>query len=355
MAKSRNSKIANVQFLLSLMVVLIHATTTNINLPDKELQSVAGMNYASFIQYFISEGICRIAVPLFFIISGFLFYRSFDGKWNTYIQKLKRRIKSLLIPYLIWSAAVFVAFTLAQRIPALKPYFTTRNDGSFSLLSFIDNVLIHTYNSPLWFCQYLLVFSVLSLPLYYLAKKLPVTVLALSFVGWLFGFRFIGITLLFRTDAVFFYLLGAVLGVKHPSAVNYRLTKAKWIVSALVWAAFLTVHTVWLCAGYSGMIYSIEEKLGIIAGIITVWFGYDLFSVKSEFKYAGCSFLLFACHHPIVNTLKKVLMKILGVSSLTSLVTYVLSACLTIGLIICFGMVVKKKLPKFFGVISGNR
>lgn len=49
-----------------------------------------------------TNGICRIAVPLFFLISGYLF---FAKKWNMriYKEKLKRRVHSLLIPYLLFN------------------------------------------------------------------------------------------------------------------------------------------------------------------------------------------------------------------------------------------------------------
>ena len=45
------------------------------------------------------EAICRLAVPLFFLISGYLFFNGLE-KWNKglYLTKLKRRAKSLLVP-----------------------------------------------------------------------------------------------------------------------------------------------------------------------------------------------------------------------------------------------------------------
>ena len=59
---------------------------------NQELQMVFGANWASFVQLFIGEGICRIAVPLFMVISGYLFYLTFDGSWKSYGSKLKRRV-----------------------------------------------------------------------------------------------------------------------------------------------------------------------------------------------------------------------------------------------------------------------
>lgn len=44
--------------------------------------------------------IVSIAVSCFFIMSGFLFYYNFD--WSKLVNKWKRRIKSLLVPFVIY-------------------------------------------------------------------------------------------------------------------------------------------------------------------------------------------------------------------------------------------------------------
>lgn len=63
-----------------------------------------------------SRGICEIAVPVFFLISGYLFFRGMEN-WNTsvWVNKIKRRIKTLLVPYILWniiSVMFFVAYGL---------------------------------------------------------------------------------------------------------------------------------------------------------------------------------------------------------------------------------------------------
>lgn len=52
----------------------------------------------------ISEGICHVAVPTFFLISGFLFCKNIE-KWNwlRWGNKVKRRVRTLLAPYVFWN------------------------------------------------------------------------------------------------------------------------------------------------------------------------------------------------------------------------------------------------------------
>lgn len=53
-----------------------------------------------FIQLFWGQGICRIAVPLFFILSGYLFFCNIDEGVQTVWRKIKKRCKTLLLPYI---------------------------------------------------------------------------------------------------------------------------------------------------------------------------------------------------------------------------------------------------------------
>ena len=73
------------------------------------------------IEFLISEIIACIAVPLFFLISGFLFfYRLSDFTCKLYITKLKKRFKTLFIPYVFWSlAAIMVTCVVQLVVPSL--------------------------------------------------------------------------------------------------------------------------------------------------------------------------------------------------------------------------------------------
>ncbi len=48
----KNQKIANLQFVLSVLIVVIHANCLFFNLPGEELQYVYGNNYSTYIQLF---------------------------------------------------------------------------------------------------------------------------------------------------------------------------------------------------------------------------------------------------------------------------------------------------------------
>ena len=76
--------------------------------------------FSTFTHVFINF-FCSIANPLFFFISGFLFFKSATFSKKIYLHKISRRIHSLLIPYVIWILFYFFIIVILQLI---KPHFT---------------------------------------------------------------------------------------------------------------------------------------------------------------------------------------------------------------------------------------
>ena len=73
------------------------------------------------IEFLLSEIIACIAVPLFFLISGFLFFYRLQGfNQAKYFEKIKKRFKTLFIPYLFWSVfAILITFIVQYSVPSL--------------------------------------------------------------------------------------------------------------------------------------------------------------------------------------------------------------------------------------------
>ena len=77
MDKYISNKIKNVSLFMTFFVVLLHSNNL------EAAKDVVSAN--SIIQNFIGQGIVRIAVPVFFLISGYLFFYNFTPtmeKWK---------------------------------------------------------------------------------------------------------------------------------------------------------------------------------------------------------------------------------------------------------------------------------
>lgn len=70
----------------------------------------------NIIRVTISRIISHCAVPIFFLISGYLFFQGLH-EWDTktWKRKIRSRVKTLLIPYILW-ILFFILFILAQKV-----------------------------------------------------------------------------------------------------------------------------------------------------------------------------------------------------------------------------------------------
>ena len=108
-----SDKLKVVSFISMMLVIFLHAYNLIVRLKTGPVVIDRGYNF--FIQEFISQGLARIAVPLFFTISGYLFFLNLNGTLNEFKEKYRTRTKTLLIPYLFWSAsALLLCLTTAK-------------------------------------------------------------------------------------------------------------------------------------------------------------------------------------------------------------------------------------------------
>ena len=92
-----SSKLANMSFVLTCLVVLIHIPAAK-----------NGMLINDFVLRFIKgdQGLSSIAVPLFFVISGFFLGRHiYEEGW--YCKAIASRARTLVIPFFILNAIWF--------------------------------------------------------------------------------------------------------------------------------------------------------------------------------------------------------------------------------------------------------
>jgi fucose 4-O-acetylase-like acetyltransferase len=89
--------------------------------------------------------VSRSAVPIFFLISGYYFFYGKAFTLEAYKQKIKKRVRTLLVPYILWNT-LLILVTLARKIAAVmlkgKP-----------LSSITDYFSQHGWLDMYWSCQ----------------------------------------------------------------------------------------------------------------------------------------------------------------------------------------------------------
>ena len=122
-----------ISFFSIILVLYIHSGFHNI---PNEIQE---MSFNSYLQESISGMLGRCAVPLFYAISGYLFFLNTENGINTIWRKMKKRVRTLLIPFII-AALFFPIFLIAMELfPLTKQFVNNTNAFSNNLqLPFIE-------------------------------------------------------------------------------------------------------------------------------------------------------------------------------------------------------------------------
>lgn len=155
-------KITFVGFILSVMVVFSHAINYEIY-SCLELSKL-GMLWVS-IQKFLGIFLL-IPVPLFYVISGYLFFRNYS--LNKIFEKYNSRFFTLVIPYLIWNLIPFLYYFMLTNILAIANNIN-REIVTLSAGSLIK-ILNGSYNA-LWFIKFLFIYILLAPLIFILIKN----------------------------------------------------------------------------------------------------------------------------------------------------------------------------------------
>lgn len=149
MSQFLSDKIKLISFFAIILVLYIHSGFHQ--LPHE----IEGMPFNYYLQELISGVLGRCAVPLFFAISGYLYFLNVNNLHDVY-RKMKKRMKSLLIPYLI--AALFLPFfyLIMEHVPIAAGQFINSNDFGQNFTGNIFQILYRLYidsgkGSPLGF------------------------------------------------------------------------------------------------------------------------------------------------------------------------------------------------------------
>lgn len=231
--------INELKFLLIILVLFIHSTGfPPLSRANIDLTTVESWDIYHLIRLIIGYIIGQGAVPAFFLISGFLFF------WNveyfnrkTYISKLKRRVRTLLIPYLLWNLLYILLFLIPLCYHSIKTDTITTSLSNFFKENNIFTLLWsnkrgYPANIPLWFVRDLMVMNLVSPIVYLLVKKLKSVFLLFVLCAWLLrGW----INLPFVQNVAFcFFSIGAYLSIKRHNLIALFWQKRTWIFTLTI-------------------------------------------------------------------------------------------------------------------------
>lgn len=328
-----------VSYALAVLVFWIHATPSLLRYGE-------AVPFVQNFSFFFGQTANRLAVPLFFILAGATFYRDYTNA--KYKEKLLKRVRSLVIPYLIWNTLnmLFEFFCSAF----FSQLYENREKAEITVTNVLSGVFYHRYNGSFWFVFALIVLTVLA-PL--LDKILYSKLTAIATVT--FFIVVLPESLAYTRLAVIFYLIGGLVGRFYFDAFSRKVSRSVQILSAAL-VVLSVVYFALLHFEVLPVIKIIDTGLLVLFSFC-LWNTFDLFLPEKITApgFTAHSFWVYATHVNLSAVITKVIYWILPKSPWLCPVNFVFTTLVTLAVIEAVCFVIKKLLPKLYGILSGAR
>lgn len=355
MDKYLSVKLRVISFFLIVLVIFLHSY--NLPLEKHTGNTILREGYSSYIQYFFTQGITRVAVPLFFAISGYLFFLNITGKPGEFLLKMKRRLKTIAIPYLLWSVTGLLFNYFLQQFPFSRRFFTHKLFADYSVTELLYTIFIDPVPYQLWFLRDLIVLVVLSPFLFVLVRYLKYFLLLILLIIW--GARTDLIIL--SNESLLFFTFGTFLAVRQIEIGYDKLVKPS-ILLFVIWVALIIFKMLLISIIMKQpLMLNLLHKASVLVGVTAVWAMYDkLFGGRDLsgtrlYYISGFSFFLYAFHEPILMMVKKAGLVVAGKSEPATLLIYFLVPVIIIVAGIIAGRFLKSKVLGFYRLATGGR
>lgn len=327
--QSISNKIKIASFICTLMVVFRHS-----------LNHIAFWNewrgdlFAGFVEGGISI-LTQIAVPYFFLVSGFFFFKYSYYNSTEYLVMVRKKWNTLILPYLIWSTIGLIE-QMAAREYAID-----------SLNKLLFDLLLSEWNGPLWYVRTLIIFMFVY-PLYgwiFKINNLILYSIVIIILLYLWNPVDCGI---FSSEGILFFFLGGVLH-SYPFILEKKINKYFLLILSIVWIVFCFYQPLWS---------KVMSNITTIGGIIIFWNLIDYISTKYSnilLNLSVFSFFIYANHIYPLKAIKITFARLYPENETVALLTYFIAPCIIVLLFTYIGKFLKKKYPRIMFFLTGGR
>ncbi len=376
--KLRSESLNLLRFPLAIVILIVHVFSAGNFILHGHVYLADSTPIFKEFNYFIDGFIRGRSVPIYYFISGYVFFVGITLTKEKYIQKLKNRVKTLFIPYIIWNT-VAILIGLICFLPFLERFFpnlgTIKIDFSLSSIlysywdrsygifkSFTDNAeyvpnTCFPEDKPLWFLRDLMIVVLTTPIIYWILKRTKYYfVLALGllwFVLGLFG------DLLHTTQLViayFFFTFGAYMSVNKKDMLiefgkYFRLSIFLYITFSLLYVAMIHVYPI-----ANRVIHQINIFVGLIfAYNIATWLLEKKICKPNKFL-ASASFFIYVTHTLICTYILKIHFLIFNpTTDAMKFFVYTSTVLITAGSLLLTFWLLREYAPGLLKVIAGRK
>ena len=306
------------------------------------------------VESFVAHGLATIATPLFAVISGYLLFKySIQGAWtNWYPRVLLKRMRTIVLPYVIWSGfslAILFLVMLAFGDASVSEHLREKVASPAAALR---TLLVDPLPYQLWYLRNLLFLAVLSPFISLALRRLGLLVPATAFFLWMAGV----VPAAIRGDFLAFYLLGAFIAAK-----NVELSwKPRLPANIAAWVAWVGLTA--LAVAQANSVERFENlalRVAEVAGVLAIWWNFDALPARLQRNLASLSYLsffIFLAHQPLLAAVHKMLFTfVFSAAPASRLIEFFSAPTVDILLVGVGGYALNRWSPGLFEFLTGGR
>jgi surface polysaccharide O-acyltransferase-like enzyme len=298
--------------------------------------------------YFLcSYSVSRIAVPIFFVITGFFLVKGYQNK-GWFIKEFRKRFFSLYVPFVTWNVVGLIVVLLAGG----------SHDGADFILARIlgFNPYVRLGCMQFWYLQTVFIY-VLASPLLFiiLQKRWPgLGLICLFFVGWMGTFWYY-LPLPLAAGNFLWLSVGTWIGFRmHDS--NFSVLSRAFVnrrsLLLAVFCIFVVCKVLFGVYRYK-MAFDIVDKALVFSGVCAVFANLQMVDGISQLcrRFVGLTFFLYAVHTLMIS----VALRIGQSLHLPMFFMYLFKIFAAVIFSLIGGMLMRRHLPRTFNFITGGR
>lgn len=285
---------------LIFMVVIAHLVP--FTLPEVSF-GLSGNNIYTLISELFSHHVAKLSVRCYFLISGYYFFTHYSGDLKSFLKRqYKSRLKTLVIPYLIWNIITVIAILSKNKIFV---FMGLQYDEIYPgiMSSNLYKILWEgPVNFPLWFIRDLICMVLISPIILYFIRYFKL--FGVILLGALYVFVIEPPIIGFSMTAIFFFSLGAYFSLEKQDLL--KLFEKIKLISFLLMLVFLFLAL----KNYGNENHEFYVRIFILFGVISI---FNLFSFLNNryvmmnklTGFSSLSFFIYVIHEIyIINWLK---------------------------------------------------
>ena len=337
-----------VSFILSILVFFIHIFSFVRYRDTGSIISAVNERAA----FFFKESITRFAVPMFFMMSGITFFKDYDNK--KYLAKIKARLFTLVIPYLLWNT-IWMLWEIFTSYSFIAKFSTDSAPYPLTLINILKGIFFYGCNIPFCFVFDLIIFS-FAAPLVFLIIKNKYigvgSVICLSIVS-LFGLH-LPMDVFYYPMAIVFYLIGAIIGYHFFEFTFKKSSKPMQMASFIFLLAYILAKNI--APQEIHIDNYLTQTIVYTLAAFSLWNIADIFieRIKPRAIYRR-SFAIYAMHLNVAIVILKILAFCTPKNEwleIPKFIIMVVSTLIIVNLICAF---LEKFTPKINATLVGNR